>query len=315
MEGIFALAHMGSKCTDGRIAFVKYVVDNADWTHNPTYTICSSRAGHGLVVGDVVTLQSSEMFDVGGKTYCRVSTHKLESDVLIPISALKKPKLYNPTIHEDVVVANINAAIDSNDLPISIGGQLLGRVTTARRIDRGCPKADIVLYDGDTPVCFLSHKKRGGARAFHHYGGVSAASGAQIANHPEVEAFLNNLWTGHTGHRVIEDDVLICRAVFGSEYGGDRGLNNVDFLCQGDVVTKIVDGVLVLEFSDHLIKNGDIGKLCGDYRPVLFARRATGRSVMTPSGKVLNTRVVISPLAIAEGRSVIADIKRSQQAS
>ena len=104
----------------------------------------------------------------------------------------------------------------------------------------GTPKSDFNLVDeNDRPVAFISHKDGSPAspKKFGQWDGVSA-----FAEHPEVKNFVrkflkqypNGMRSGATALSYpIKDFDLQMRAVYGKDFGGDFGLNNVNCVIQG----------------------------------------------------------------------------------
>lgn len=180
-------------------------------------------------------------------------------------------------------------------------------------------------------VLYISHKDGNGPEAFGQYGGVSSIAGniqdaGKIYNHPEVQNYLNNLYRLYsdaiTGtpkisnnpfnkdgkltkavYSPIKDSSLINMSVYGPDYGGQYGPDNVHLIGQGQFIFNPLvndDGDIYfrLSFSGHQSLNGQTKDFLNDssgYRAVLITTFRTGRPTQTPSGSIPETRTAIYP--------------------
>lgn len=206
------------------------------------------------------------------------------------------------------------------------GYGLIPNVTTVEnirsRVNNTEVKADFALKDTKgTQLFYISHKKSGGASAFQQYSGISKKSGTRsnpglIYDDPETQAYLNDIWKLYQDalagapqygkinpfnsngslnvgriYRYVQSPQLISRAVFGPDYGGPFGINNVNVIGQGNVIFKPYmnseqDIYLRMSFKKFSI-NGDVSEFTeGDYRAVFVSRSESGRITETPQGNI-----------------------------
>jgi hypothetical protein len=193
-------------------------------------------------------------------------------------------------------------------------------------------KSDFVLKNNlGKGVLYISHKDGNGPDAFGQYGGVSTVAGniqdaSRIYNHPEVQQYLirlYQLYSDATGgakkisnnpfntsgkltkavYSLIQDPNLINMSVYGPDYGGPYGPDNVHLIGQGQfifnpLVNNDGDVYFRLSFSGHQSLNGQTKDFLNDssgYRAVLITTYRTGRPTQTPGGPVPETRTAIYP--------------------
>ena len=160
----------------------------------------------------------------------------------------------------------------------------------------GTPKSDFNLVDeNDRPVAFISHKDGSPAtpKKFGQWSGVSA-----FANHPEVQSFVSRFLKKYPGGMPsgatalsypIKDFDLQMKAVYGKDFGGDFGLNNVNCVIQGPPrLEKISKNKYKLSALLVLV-NGD--ELPDGYQPIFIARYFGNRNDLG----IPNTRIVMYP--------------------
>ena len=169
----------------------------------------------------------------------------------------------------------------------------------------GTPKSDFhFINTSGQMVGFVSHKDGSTARAIQQWGGMSAREPA-IFSHSETQKFISDLQKmfpdgafprATTIARTISDPILQNKAVYGSNYGGAKGINNVDILLQGTVtIISRGNGQYNLQASGHTHNNGT--GMTGTYEPVFMAIYKGDRSQAGLAG----ARTVISSRG---GRSV-----------
>lgn len=164
----------------------------------------------------------------------------------------------------------------------------------------GFPKSDFEFTYNGQSVLYISHKAGTTAKDYQQYGGLTAVSGKEVANHPEVQAFaraIKNKWTempaGTSVYRHIKDPLLKKYALFGSEFGKSFGVNNVNALYQGHM--KLIPASASNEFqikAAHVTFNGDVPT--GPYEPILYGRFSGSRG---GNHGIKNLRTGILPLA------------------
>ena len=169
----------------------------------------------------------------------------------------------------------------------------------------GTPKSDFhFINTSGQMVGFVSHKDGSTATAIQQWGGMSAREPAIFA-HPETQRFISDLQQmfpdrifprATTLARYIRDPLLKNKSVYGSNYGGAKGINNVDLLLQGTVtIISRGNGQYNLQASGHTHNNGTA--MTGTYEPVFMAIYKGDRSQAGLRG----ARTVISSRG---GRSV-----------
>jgi len=207
------------------------------------------------------------------------------------------------------------------------------------RINNRDAKADIALQNanGDS-LFYISHKKGGGAKVFQQYGGISKKAGSKsdpglIYNDPETQAYLNDVWKLYQDalggapqygeanpfdskgnlrfgriYRFVKSPTLINRAVYGPDYGGPFGVDNVNLIGQGNFIYRPYmnseqDISIRLSFTNFDV-NGDISEFVeGDYRAIFVSRSETAKNTETPQGKISGLRSGIFNVSYLSGRS------------
>jgi len=234
-------------------------------------------------------------------------------------------------------VANIGRGNTSGiDLLIPGIGMRLGITSIEKvpnRIHGREAKSDFVLKNAlGRGVVYISHKDGDGPNAFGQYGGVSEVAGniqdaSLIYNNPEVQAYLTKLYRLYddavNGSRSIRNNpfsaegrlmtavsipvqssTLINQSVYGPDFGGSFGPDNVHLIGQGSFIFNPLinsDGDIYfrLSFSGHMSLNGQISKdFANDasgYRATIITTYRGGRPTQTPLGTVPLTRTAIYP--------------------
>lgn len=174
----------------------------------------------------------------------------------------------------------------------------------------GSPKSDFHLIDEKgNEVVWISHKDGRSPKDFQQWGGISQRKEPKIHNHPEVQSFIkdlkqkeeysNGLPPATSVYRKIKDRKLKNLSVYGNEYGGSLGRQNVSILIQGPV--KLVKSAGVYKFqSNHIHYNGDDVDDQG-FEPVLAAIYKGDRN----DAGIKGTRIVIMPI---QGRKFKGEI-------
>lgn len=206
-------------------------------------------------------------------------------------------------------------------------------------------KSDFVLKNAlGKGVVYISHKDGDGPSAFGQYGGVSEVAGniqdaSLIYNNPEVQTYLTKLYRLYedaiSGQRKIENNpfnsegrlmtalakpinssTLINQSVYGPDFGGEYGPDNVHLIGQGNFIFNPLinsDGDIYfrLSFSGHMALNGQVGDFANDmsgYRATLITTYRSGRPTQTPEGTVPLTRTAIYPKSYRSGATLIDNL-------
>lgn len=200
---------------------------------------------------------------------------------------------------------DIKSKINKGIVPVKVGNtvyEVAAAVTTP-----GTPKSDFHLVDyKGHEIVWISHKKGRTPKDFQQWGGISRRGEPKIHNHPEVQAFINDLKAKYPDglpratsfYRKIKDSKLKNLSVYGNEYGGALGRQNVSVLLQGNVKLAKSGRNYVFR-SNQVHYNGDI--IDGGFEPVLAAIYKGDRS----DAGVKGTRIVIMA---KEGRNFKGEI-------
>lgn len=193
-------------------------------------------------------------------------------------------------------------------------------------------KSDFVMKNSlGKGVLFISHKDGTGPQAFGQYGGVSGIAGniqdaAKIYNQPEIQRYLtrlHELYSDATGgtpqirnnpfnstgkltkavYALVMDPTLVNMSVYGPDYGGAFGPDNVHMIGQGSFIFNPLvndegDIYFRLSFSGHQALNGDVRDFMNNssgYRATIITTFRSGRPTQTPNGPVPETRTAIYP--------------------
>jgi len=167
----------------------------------------------------------------------------------------------------------------------------------------GTPKCDFHFRGQGSYVGHVSHKAGSGPRGFQQWAGTSLRVEPTIYNHPETQAFIsklremfpNGMPSATTVGRKIKDEKLKKMAVYGKDYGGPVGENNVDITMQGTLSVQNRGVYYELTSSGHKLNNGD--KISGDYEPIFLAVYKGDRS----DHGIRGARITINPIG---GRTV-----------
>ena len=153
-------------------------------------------------------------------------------------------------------------------------------------------------------VAFLSHKAGKKPSDFQQYGGLSADI---FKDNPEIISFMkdlkskfpNGLDRGQGAFRLVNDQSVVNRSVYGVDYGGAPGHENVDEFHQGFMKLKKLAGNATYEItSGHKGKNG--GDIEGAGYEAIYYARYTGDRGATVAGEFINNaRIGVFPRANA----------------
>jgi hypothetical protein len=343
------MADLGSKATDGRLSFIKYVTENKRFSEIE-YEIEKGKSTHIYTKKDTNLVAGSKEFKAGTKIKItdtklyEISNMKLAlvqiggSKGFIPINMIRKPTGGNGTQYEDEVVDAINSYIleagGTVDFKLKGDSKVYKDISYAVKVDspiksragvKGDPKADIILCkDVKNPTAagsiYISHKKEGGPEAFQQYGGLSEQSGEHIYNHPLVQKFLgevakvlgdsDQLPTPILGE--FKDDTLSNMSIYGPDYGKAFSLQHTQLIGQGKPVFKNTGKTTELDFSSHMSLSGDLSHFTGGYLPVFGATFRAGRGFTYKGNRYNGARVAIYPykLMATRGGLVIVKVKK-----
>ncbi len=163
-------------------------------------------------------------------------------------------------------------------ITVTLGGKEYPGITGVTNVKEN-QKADFALVAGDTPVIFISYKPGSSVKDIISYGGITGA----IADNEDVAAFIKAVQgkvsdfknLGYEFGVPLADESVAQKAIYGSNFGAEFGINNVQALMQGDV--KLTPNGEVYELtSNHTILSPAVPD--GLYEPYLNARFAGDRN-------------------------------------
>ena len=179
-----------------------------------------------------------------------------------------------------------------------------GIISTPQR-GRRPPKSDFSIVNSKKEeVAFLSHKAGKKPSDFQQYGGLSADI---FKDNPEIISFMkdlkskfpNGLDRGQGAFRLVNDQSVVNRSVYGVDYGGAPGHENVDEFHQGFMKLKKLAGNATYEItSGHKGKNGSDIEGAG-YEAIYYARYTGDRGATVAGEFINNARIGVFPRANA----------------
>jgi len=340
------MADLGSKATDGRLSFTKYVTDNKRFLE-VEYQIEKGKSaavytkkGNNLVAGTTqykagtkLKIINKDMFIFGNMKFAQVKISSRTGYILI--NCIRKPTAINATQYEDEVVDAINGYILSAggkiDIKLKGDTKIYKDISFAIKVDtnikraggvRGDPKADIILCkDKKDPTgsgsIYVSHKKEGGPEAFQQYGGLSEQAGSQIYNHRLVQKFLgevakvigNSSALAQPIIGIFKDTALSNLSIYGPDYGKAFSIQHTHLIGQGKPVLKDKGKYVELDFSSHMSLSGDLSHFSGGYLPVFGATFRAGRGFDYKGKRYTGARVAIYPYKLMATRGSLLELK------
>ena len=176
-------------------------------------------------------------------------------------------------------------------------------ISTPKGLSKRDPKADFIILDEKGQyVAFLSHKAGSKPQDFQQYGGLSDPA---FGSDPDVKKFIqdlqkfypNGLASGVSLMRPVKSKDVILKSIYGVEYGGKPGIQNVDEFHQGEMKLKKLGQTYEIT-SVHKGTNGDPVKSSG-YEPIYFARYTGDRGASIAGLFIGKARIGVFPLGKA----------------
>ena len=340
------MADLGSRATDGRLSFQKYVTDNKRFKEIE-YEIEKGRvatlvSAGGDPVADTIRpgtklkILSPDSTLIGGKKYAHVEVNRKTG--YIAINMIRKPTGGNGTQYEDEVVDAINNYIleCGGVINMKLAGdtKIYTNLTVAVKVDttikrqggaRGDPKADIIVCrDKKNPLgagsVYISHKKEGGPEAFQQYGGLTEQAGLLIYANPLTQKFLGVVGEALQMGKLtalpypimgtFKDDYLANMSIYGPDFGKQFSLQHTQLIGQGHPVFKrIRDELYELSFSSHMSLSGDLSHFTGGYTPVFGATFRAGRGFVYKGVRYSGARVAIYPQKLMATRGSLKTVE------
>jgi hypothetical protein len=334
------MATLSGKTTAGGSAWDKYIKNNPKWKElelhieNKMEAVMLDAKGEKIIATlkekEKVTLVTNRVKTIKKSKYAHVQ-YKTKKGLIL-ISKIRKPTSTDVLKEEAIALADLDKAIKhivdqvgpfdliiKDDPKRKVYTNIQGtRNTTEKFLGREA-KSDFNITNDRGDVIFISHKKAGGAKAFQQYGGVSKQAGRKIQDHPEVQEFLRGCAQEIENDKIkqptysyVKDPLLINLSVFGSEYGGDFGIDNVTIIGQGSAIITPVQGkenLFMLDFSDHLVHNGDAQEFMkGEYTAIFGATFRSGRGFDVDGQRFKGARIGIYPKDMIIKRSKAKEI-------
>ena len=340
------MADLGSKATDGRLSFQKYVTDNKRFKETE-YEIEKGRVGTlvtaaGVPVVDTIRAGTKlKIIDphftvISNKKYAHVEVNRKTGYILI--NSIRKPTGGNGTQYEDEVVDAINNYIlecgGVMNLKLEGDNKIYTNLTAAVKVDttikrqggaRGDPKADIIVCrDKKHPLAagsvYISHKKEGGPEAFQQYGGLTEQAGLLIYTNPLTQKFLGVVAAALEMGKLdalpypimgtFSDEYLSNMSIYGPDYGKAFSLQHTQLIGQGHPVFKRVrDELYEMTFSSHMSLSGDLSHFNGGYTPVFGATFRAGRGFSYKGTRYSGARVAIYPQKLMATRGSLKTVE------
>jgi hypothetical protein len=167
----------------------------------------------------------------------------------------------------------------------------------------GTPKADFIT--NGQPTIYISHKDGTSAGDFYRWGGIS-----YYKDDEEVKSFIeavrqkitnNEFQPNQSFYKKIINENLKKKIVYGKDFSGKFGKNNVNCIIQGDIKfipSKTNKTNLYTLNGAKIWLNGQVPQ--EDYEPVLFATYRNYRNDF----KIKNSEILSIPLARAKQSAI-----------
>ena len=212
--------------------------------------------------------------------------------------------------HLKMFIKELDAVFVAENQPViklKINGRTVvcaGIISTPQK-GRRAPKSDFSIIDSKKQeVAFISHKAGKKPQDFQQYGGLSDKT---FADNKEVIKFMTDLKaefpeglkSGQSAFRFVKDKSIISKSVFGFNYGGAPGHENVDEFHQGPMLLKKLPGDATYEITS-LHKGANGSNVEGDgYRAIYYARYTGDRGARVAGQFIDNARIGVFPRANA----------------
>lgn len=226
---------------------------------------------------------------------------------IILLSKLQKTKEFgsagNTTAKEDKALEQLRDAITAEkqrtgllELPFKIKNntfKVYDVISTP-----GTPKSDFHFVDkAGKEVFWMSHKDGKTEKDFQQWGGISEKE-VEVNRHKETQKFIEScksVWgdklpNATTAAMKIKSEDLKNMAVYGVEYGGEFGRQNVNVCLQGNLSIKLVNKFYQVVADAHITYNGEVPH--GGYDPVFMIIYKGDRDQFGIGG----ARLTISPI-------------------
>jgi len=334
------MATLNTKTTSGLPAWQKYISNNPRWSdlvlkieNKMNATMLDPSGKKDLFVlkeKEEITLTSNKTKTIGKLQYAAIKYNGRSG--LVPINKIRKPTNTDVLKEETIALNKLDELIKDivksvgpfdmvikNDPKRKVYHNIIGTRNTTEKVLGREAKSDFNIISTAGDEIFISHKKAGGAEAFQQYGGLSSKAGRKIETHREVLSFLRKTTSYIEDNKLIQpiysyiqSDDLINMAVFGHDYGGPFGIDNVTIIGQGQAIIKALnrdDNLYELNFTNHLVHNGNAKEFKQpSYKAILGATYRSGRSFTSDNIKYTGARVGIYPEKMIINRNGATEI-------
>jgi hypothetical protein len=182
---------------------------------------------------------------------------------------------------ERKAIASLQKQFESINTPIAltIAGRKIEGVDGVQNVAEN-KKADFAFTVDKKPAIFISYKPGSSPRSIILYGGIT-----DVKDDPEVQSFIKavqaktgSMKEDRTGYGApVTVEAVQEKAIFGSDYGSSFGLNNVQFVIQGDDLQLVGSDSNYTLQANHIIASGEVPTE-GGYEPYYNARYANDRN-------------------------------------
>lgn len=321
------MGHLAEKCSTGVPAWERYVVTNPTWNTRWYRLYCAAPFHMGTCQFDLPKATPVRILSPIFHTFHKRKWAFVQWGLrrgYIPLSGISKPFAGRQSFKESAArqqletqMINLNTAQSPINVAIRHGNTAVfwaNGVSVVNTFNQ-YPKADFALQAANGQfLLYVSHKSGANAGRFQQYSGVSERAGDRIANHPEVQDFLDYVASMINLHgqipysvsRPIRDANLVGAAVFGPEYGSDFTSQNVTVIGQGMPTLAPYGDDYALDFETETALNGKLDMFMADtseYRAMLVAFRSSAdRGFKRQDRFYTHVRVGIYPMAFLKGR-------------
>ena len=238
----------------------------------------------------------------------------------IPLTKLKKTGEFggkssdSGLIKENIAVKQLSdeiakaIAINRGPLTIALKMTKIHDIVGIRPTENTKVKSDFELINSDgKAVIWISHKDGTSVKHFQQWAGVSERDEPRLFKHRETQSFIADLLkakplgllSGETYWRTIDDPKLKMMAVYGNDFGGPLGEQNVSVALQGAPFLENKGTYWAINAGNSPMHRHYNGASMDhtDYEAVLLGLYAPSRN----NAGILHTRLGIWPIASRGG--------------
>lgn len=195
------------------------------------------------------------------------------------------------------------AYTEENFIPLKINKRIVNcaGIISTPQLGRRAPKSDFsVIDENGKEVGWISHKDGSSPTHFQNYGGLTDPS---FKSNEEVFSFVKvvselQFVPKVSAFRYVKDKEIICKSIYGLDYGSSPGHENVDEFHQGPMILQKEKDHYIIT-SNHKGLNGDLPQEGSGYECIYYARYASDRGNKFRDIIVKNARIGVFPRAKA----------------